>query len=102
MSGNIVPRSDVGTESIGTSTKRWAEGHFKKLNVVNGSNSPVNTLQRSTAYALGDVVTCDGLNAKFYLKCTTAGTTAVAGSAPSFSGVTGGDTVTDGTAVWTV
>ena len=100
MSGNIVPRSDVGTESIGTSTKRWAEGHFKKLNVVNGSNSPVNTLQRSTAYALGDVVTCDGLNAKFYLKCTTAGTTG--STAPDLSSAASGVEITDGTAKFTV
>ena len=102
MATNIVRRDDEPTATCGTSAKRYANGYFDALDVESGSYAPINTLQRETAYLVGDIVQHSGLNSKFYLKCTTAGTTAVAGSAPSFSGVTGGDTVTDGTAVWTV
>ena len=53
-------------------------------------------LQRSTAYALGDVVH----NKNIYLKCTTAGTTKA--ETLDLTGVAKDDTVTDGTVVWTV
>lgn len=53
-------------------------------------------LQRSTAYALGDVVH----NKNIYLKCTTAGTTKA--TTLDLTNVAKGATVTDGTVVWTV
>lgn len=53
-------------------------------------------LQRSTEYALGDVVH----NKNIYLKCTTAGTTKA--TTLDLTNVAKGATVTDGTVVWTV
>lgn len=53
-------------------------------------------LQRSTEYALGDVVH----NKNIYLKCTTAGTTKA--TTLDLTNVAKDDTVTDGTVVWTV
>lgn len=96
---NIVPRA-TGEGGIGTSVKRWLGGFFNSLDVANGTNAPVNTLQRSTAYALNDVAFYSGIDAKYFLKCTTAGTTD--STIPSFTGVTSDSTVTDGTVVWTV
>lgn len=53
-------------------------------------------LQRSTAYALGDVVHKKNI----YLKCTTAGTTKA--TTLDLTNVAKYDIVTDGTVVWTV
>ena len=53
-------------------------------------------LQRSTAYALGDVVHKKNI----YLKCTTAGTTKA--TTLDLTNVAKGAKVTDGTVVWTV
>lgn len=100
MARNIVPPDGVNNLTVGTRIKRWLKGFFSGLDVANGANAPVNTLQRSTTYALGDVVQSDAVHAKYFLKCTTAGTTG--STDPDFTGVTSGSTVTDGTAVWTV
>ena len=101
MARNIVPPDGVDDLLIGTRIKRWLKGFFTTgLDVNNGANAPVNTLQRSTTYAVGDVVQSDAVHAKYFLKCTTAGTTG--STDPDFTGVTSGSTVTDGTAVWTV
>ena len=100
MARNIVPPDGVNDLTVGTKLKRWLKGFFGSMNVANGALAPVNTLQRSTEYAAGDVVQSDLVHAKYHLVCTTAGTT---GSAePNFANVAVGDTVTDGTAVWTV
>lgn len=100
MARNIVPPDGVNNLTVGTKVKRWLKGFFAGLDVANGANAPVNTLQRSTTYTVGDVVQSDAVHAKYYLKCTTAGTT---GSTDlDFTGVGSGDTITDGTAVWTV
>ena len=99
MAGNLVPRGD-NLSSIGTAIKRYITGFFYKLDVKSGANAPVKTLQRETAYVIGDVVTTDALHAKYFLKCTTAGTTG--SSEPSFAGATSNSTVSDGTVVWTV
>ena len=53
-------------------------------------------LQRSTAYALGDVVH----NKNIYLKCTTAGTTKA--TTLDLTSAVKDATITDGTVVWTV
>ena len=100
MARNIVPPDGVTNLTVGTKIKRWLKGFFSGLDVSNGANAPVNTLQRSTTYAVGDVVQSDAVHAKYFLKCTTAGTTG--STDPDFTGVTSGSTVTDGTAVWTV
>ena len=100
MARNIVPPDGVNNLTVGTKIKRWLKGFFAGLDVSNGVNAPVNTLQRSTTYAVGDVVQSDAVHAKYFLKCTTAGTTG--STDPDFTGVTSGSTVTDGTAVWTV
>lgn len=100
MARNLVPPDGVNNLTIGTKVKRWLKGFFAGLDVANGANAPVNTLQRSTTYAVGDVVQSDAVHAKYFLKCTTAGTTG--STDPDFTGVTSGSTVTDGTAVWTV
>ena len=96
---NIHPRG-YKEGNIGLKFLRWLCGYFAKLDVDNGNKSPVHTLQRETTYALNDVTFHSGINARYFLKCTTAGTT---GSVePDFSGVTSDSTVTDGTVVWTV
>jgi hypothetical protein len=57
--------------------------------------------QPSTPYALGDTATADGLPTAWFLECTTAGTTN-AGAITIPSPLTEGDTISDGTVVWTV
>lgn len=55
-----------------------------------------NILQRSTAYILNQWV----YRGNIYLKCTVAGTTA--STSLNLTGVSVGDTLTDGTVTWTV
>jgi hypothetical protein len=56
---------------------------------------------RVTAYSLGDTSTLPNIPAAYFLECTTAGTTAV--TAPVITPpVTVGQTITDGSVVWTV
>jgi len=100
MARNIVPPDGVNSLTVGTKVKRWLKGFFGGLDVANGANAPVNSLQRSTAYAAGDIVQSDLVHAKYRLVCTTAGTTGE--TDPNFAGVGVGGTVTDGTAVWTL
>ena len=100
MARNIVPPDGVNSLTVGTKVKRWLKGFFGSVDVANGANAPVNSLQRSTAYAVGDVVQSDLVHAKYRLVCTTAGTTGA--TDPNFAGVGIGGTVTDGTAVWTL
>lgn len=57
--------------------------------------------QPSTAYALGDTATADGIPVAWYLECTTAGTTD-SSDITIPSPLTAGDTIADGTVVWTV
>ena len=70
------------------------------VDVKSGSNTAVNTLQRETAYNVDDIVYTSELNARYYLLCVTAGTTA--STLPSFSGATSNAQITDGTVVWRV
>ena len=100
MARNIVPPDGVNSLTVGTKVKRWLKGFFGSVDVANGANAPVNSLQRSTAYAAGDIVQSDLVHAKYRLVCTTAGTTGT--TDPNFAGVGVGGTVTDGTAVWTL
>ena len=71
-----------------------------RVDVRSGSVAPVNTLQRSTAYSVDDIVYTSALNAKYYLLCVTAGTTSA--TMPSLSGAGSNTEVTDGTVVWRV
>lgn len=57
-------------------------------------------LERSTTYQLDDTVYETQLRPGFYLKCTTPGTTGT--TLLDLSSVAEGDTVSDGTVVWTV
>ncbi len=100
MTRNAVPRDGDTTATCGTALKRWYKGFFNNVDADAGNKSAITTLQRSTAYAVGDILYTGELHAKYFLKCTTAGTTG--STEPSFSGVVSGDTVTDGTAVFTV
>lgn len=101
MSRNFVPPDGITNLTIGTKIKRWLTGFFNSVDVANGANAAVNTLQRSTAYNVGDIVQSDLVHAKYRLVCTTAGTTG--STAPDFTGKTVGSTVADGTTlVWTV
>ena len=56
--------------------------------------------KESTAYTAGLLVGAVGLTPGLVLLCTTAGTTA--STSPTWSNYSFGDSVTDGTAVWTV
>ena len=59
-----------------------------------------NQLRRATAYSLNDMVLCQSASDSLIFICTTAGTTAV--QEPSgYTTVTDGNTVTDGTAIFT-
>jgi hypothetical protein len=55
---------------------------------------------RGKAYNVGDTSTLVGIPAGYFLECTTAGTTGA--TAPVVTTVTVGQTITDGSAVWTV
>jgi hypothetical protein len=56
---------------------------------------------RGKAYNVGDTSTLVGIPAGYFLECTTAGTTGA--SAPVITPpVTAGQTITDGTVVWTI
>ena len=57
--------------------------------------------KRSTAVALGDTAMLENLPAMYFLECTTAGTTGA--TAPVITPpVSAGQTISDGTVVWTV
>lgn len=96
----IVPRGD-NEGSLGIDEKRWGEAYFGKVDIANGSNSPINTVQRNHVYKLGDVVYSSDMNAKYYLKCIKAGFTDTT-TAPDFSTLENGNTITDGSVVWKV
>ena len=57
--------------------------------------------QPSTAYALGDTATADGIPTAWFLECTTAGTTD-SSTITVPSPLSEGGTISDGTVVWTV
>lgn len=64
-------------------------------------DSYLGLAKRSTAVALGDTAMLENLPAMYFLECTTGGTTGA--SAPVITPpVAEGDTITDGTVVWTV
>lgn len=90
ITGDLDVTGDVSGNSVTTNS----------ANVKSGSVSPVNTLQRSTAYSVDDIVYTSALNAKYYLLCVTAGTTSA--TMPSFSGAGSNTEVSDGTVVWRV
>lgn len=92
--GSVTGDLDVTGDITGNSVTS------NSVNVKSGSVAPVNTLQRSTAYSVDDIVYTSALNAKYYLLCVTAGTTSA--TMPSFSGAGSNTEVTDGTVVWRV
>lgn len=94
--GNVNADNFVGGGTMITGTAS-VDG---VVSVKNGSNTAVNTLQRSTAYSVDDIVYTSEINAKYYLLCTTAGTTA--STLPSFANVESNTQITDGTVVWRV
>lgn len=68
------------------------------------TNTKIDTLTgqalRETAFSLGDTARLPGLPVTMYLECTTPGTTGA--TAPVITTVTEGQTISDGTVVWTV
>jgi hypothetical protein len=74
--------------TIGTAT-------FEEVSML-----PRNILLRNETVTLGDIRYTSKIKSNLFLECTTAGTTS--STAVSFTGVTEGDTVTDGTVVWAV
>lgn len=63
--------------------------------------SYIGLSKRSTAYAVGDTTLLENIPAGFFMECTTAGTTGAA--APVITPpVVAGQTIADGTVVWTV
>lgn len=76
------------------------EQTFEKITGASGSGG-ASTLQRSTEYFKGDFVTCKNAPGWVTLYCTTAGTTAAA-EPVEYAGIAQvGDTVQDGTCVFT-
>ena len=70
-------------------------------NGTNGTNGVPFVRKESTTYAVGDIAYSPLLPSWAYLECVTAGTTAAADLV--ISGTPGvGDSITDGTVVWTV
>ena len=90
VTGDLDVTSDITCNSVTS----------HRVNVRSGRFAPVNTLQRSTAYSVDDIVYTSALNAKYYLLCVTAGTTSA--TMPSFRGAGSNTEVTDGTVVWRV
>ena len=90
VTGDLDVTSDITCNSVTS----------RRVNVRSGRFAPVNTLQRSTAYSVDDIVYTSALNAKYYLLCVTAGTTSA--TMPSFRGAGSNTEVTDGTVVWRV
>jgi hypothetical protein len=74
--------------TIGTAT-------FEEVSMI-----PRNILLRNQAVTLGDIRCTSKIKSNLFLECTTAGTTG--STLPSFANVGEGDTVTDGTVVWSV
>lgn len=66
---------------------------------VSGAYELNDFRRKSTAYALGDTVSC-AFNSEFFLECTKAGTTS--GGSLDTRNVTFGQVITDGTCKWTV
>ena len=102
ISGDMTAAGDVTATGDVSAANVTATGDVSAVgaDLKSGSTAPVNTLQRSTAYSVGDIVYSGELNAKYFLKCTTAGTTDV--TEPSFAGAASGTVITDGTAEFTV
>ena len=98
MAGNLVPRTDGGSD-LGTVSKEWGTLYARALGgSVAGLMSPFR--KPSQAYALSEMCLFPPLGFTFYLECTTAGTTG--STAPVISSPTVGGTVTDGSVVWTI
>lgn len=75
-----------------------ADGDYHKMYIENVAEQVVGLGRRpNTAYTAGDVVSCS-TNNQLNLVCTTAGTTATTDLDISSKNV--GDTITDGTVVW--
>lgn len=82
------------------------------IGASNPSNDPINWVShdiadyvggalRSTTYNVGDTSTLAGIPAGYFLECSTAGTTGA--TAPVITmPVSAGQTISDGTVVWTV
>lgn len=68
---------------------------FQEVNMI-----PHNVLLRYDSVVVGDIRFSRKLASNLYLECTTAGTTAA--TEPTITGKVAGNTITDGTAVWTV
>ena len=60
-----------------------------------------NQIRRATAYSVNDMALCQSASNEFIFICTTAGTTSVSQPTAYASVSADGDTVTDGTAVFT-
>lgn len=71
-------------------------------NWIETERNIVDTLlwQPDTEYAIGDMVKTPSISSQYCLVCTTAGTSGA--NEPTYSDVSIGDTVTDGTVTWTV
>lgn len=83
----------------------WFPNEFTNVKEIHHPETEIDQivglgLQRSKAYILGDIAYSGKLPSYLHLECTTAGTTAE--TEPTITGKVEGNTITDGTAVWTV
>lgn len=97
---NIVPRGN-GEGQLGTAEKHWAKLFVDAIHegANLGNNASLGYRQPNEIVTAGTIRYHQSLPTGYYLECTTAGTTSAGEITPSS---TIGDTVSDGTVVWTV
>ena len=97
---NIVPRAN-GEGSVGTAAKKWGNVQTVGINLNGFDVAKLLLLRKNgTAYEYNNIAVAKTLPAGLLLHCTTGGTTDT--TEPDCSNVSIGDTVNDGTVVWTV
>lgn len=97
---DIRNKIDTDISSHNTSTSAHTDIRNKIQTVQQNASLFMLPVKRKTTYAVGDCASATGLPSWAYLECVTAGTTDE--SEPDFSGVTSGDKVTYGTAVFII
>lgn len=96
---SLLKDSWNSNETVKPNNFNELSGAVKKV-VANANDLAHNYLQQGKQYAVGDIVYSKNLNQGRYLVCTQGGTTG--DSEPQLVNKNVGETVTDGSVVWTV